>query len=80
MPCICYGAMSGKDAYDEFIRSEKGKETWDHLLKAAAIIMSHHLPDEAIHNVNNISFRTMFATAFLHMMVGCDEKSHPKAN
>lgn len=80
MPCICYGAMSGQDAYDEFIKSEKGKETLDHITKAASIIMSHSLPLEAIHNVNDIEFRQMFVKCFLHMMVGCDEEGKPCPN
>jgi len=80
MPCICYGAMSGQDAYDEFIKSEKGKEVLDHIIKAASIIMSHQLPREAIHNICDIEFRQMFVMCFLHMMVGCDEEMKPKAN
>lgn len=74
MPCICYGAMSGKDAYDEFISSEKGKECLDYIVKAASIIMAHELPLEAIHRVSQIEFRQMFVKCFLHMMVGCDEQ------
>lgn len=79
MPCICYGAMSGKDAYDEFIRSEKGKETMEYLTKAAAILRKHRLPLETIHRCNDIEFRQMFVKAFLHMLVGCDEEGKPKA-
>ena len=26
MPCICYGATSGKEDYDGFLASEKGKK------------------------------------------------------
>ena len=80
MPCICYGAMSGQDAYDEFIQSDKGKEALGYIIKASSIIMAHNLPLEAIHNVNHIEFRQMFVKCFLHMMIGCDEEGKPKAN
>jgi hypothetical protein len=80
MPCICYGSLSGKDCYDEFLASDKGREALGHIIKAASIIMSHKLPDEGIHNVSDIEFRQMFVKCFLHMMVGCDEEGKPKAN
>ena len=80
MPCICYGAMSGQDAYDKFIQSEKGKEVMEHIIKAASIIMAHQIPLEAIDNINTIEFRQIFVKCFLHMMVGCDEQFTPKSN
>ncbi len=43
MPCICYGAKSGKEECDEFMDSEKGQEMMQHLIKAASIIMSHNI-------------------------------------
>lgn len=78
MPCICYGAVSGKEEYDDFINSEKGQQTMGHIIKAASLIMSHNISDEAMHNINNIEFRQMFVKCFLHMMIGCDEEGHPK--
>lgn len=71
MPCICYGAKSGKEEYDQFIASQKGQEVIEYLTKAASIIMSHRLDLEC--KVNHIEFRQMFVKCFLHMMVGCDE-------
>ena len=41
MPCICYGATSGKEDYDKFLISEKGTAAMEHIVKAASIIMSH---------------------------------------
>lgn len=79
MPCICYGAISGKEEYDEFLSSEKGKETMSHIKKAASIIMAHRLSDEVI-DISTIEFRQMFVKCFLHIMVGCDENGHPKEN
>ena len=78
MPCICYGAISGKEEYDKFISSEKGKQTMEHIIKAASLICSHNIHVEC--DMNNIEFRQMFAKCFLHMMVGCDEQGKPKAN
>jgi|HubBroStandDraft_2_1064218.scaffolds.fasta_scaffold1216496_2 hypothetical protein len=78
MPCICYGAVSGKEEYDNFLVSEKGKKTMDHLTKAASLIMSHNINVEC--DLNNIEFRQMFVKCFLHIMVGCDEEGKPKAN
>jgi hypothetical protein len=74
MPCICYGAMSGQDEYDEFIKSEKGQQTVEHIIKAASLIMSHNISQEVIQNINNFEFRQMFVKCFLHMMVGGDEE------
>jgi hypothetical protein len=80
MPCICYGAVSGKEEYDNFIKSEKGQQTMEHIIKAASLIMSHNISDEAYHNINNIQFRQMFVKCFLHMMIGCDENQQHKSN
>lgn len=71
MPCICYGAISGKEEYDNFLASDKGKEVMEHIIKAASIIMAHNISVEC--DLNNIEFRQMFVKFFLHMMVGCDE-------
>lgn len=80
MPCICYGAMSGKDEYDEFIRSEKGIKAMEHIVTAASLIVSHNISDEAMHNIDVFEFRRMFVKLFLHLMVGCDEEGNPKQN
>lgn len=79
MPCICYGATSGKEDYDRFIQSDKGKEVMQNLIKASSIIMSHKIDVEVI-DMNHIEFRQMFVKCFLHMMVGCDENHNPKEN
>lgn len=79
MPCICYGAMSGQEDYDRFIKSTKGQEVMDHIVKAASIIMSHQL-DREVEDMNIIEFRQMFVKCFLHMMVGCDEQGKPDSN
>lgn len=76
MPCICYGATSGKEDYDKFIESEDGKRVLDHITKAASIIMSHKIDLEVI-DMNAIEFRQIFVKLFLHLMVGCDEKINP---
>ena len=73
MPCICYGATSGKEDYDGFLASEKGKKTMDHIIQAAALIMSHQIHPEVI-DMSTIDFRQTFVKCFLHMMTGCDEK------
>lgn len=77
MPCICYGAISGEEEFDTFLKSEKGKEVMEHIIKASSIIMSHNISLQC--NLNNIEFRQMFVKCFLHMMVGCDEQGKPKA-
>lgn len=79
MPCICYGATSGIEDYDRFLKSAKGKEAMEHIIKAASIIMSHNLDPEVI-DMSTIEFRQMFVKCFLHMMVGCDENGRPVQN
>ena len=79
MPCICYGAKSGVEEYDEFIASEKGQEVMKHIVKAASIIMAHQMDREVI-DMSIMDFRQMFVKCFLHMMIGCDENGKPKAN
>ena len=78
MPCICYGAISGDEEFDTFLKSEKGQQVMEHITKAASIIMSHKISLEC--DLNNIEFRQMFVKCFLHMMIGCDENHKPKAN
>lgn len=73
MPCICYGATSGKEEYDKFIESPKGREVIESLIKASSIIMSHELDREVI-DTSTMEFRQMFVKCFLHMMIGCDEE------
>lgn len=77
MPCICYGAVSGQEEFDSFLQSEKGQETMRSITRAASLIMSHRISDEC--TMNDIEFRQIFVKAFLHMMVGCDEKFRPVA-
>ena len=79
MPCICYGATTGKEDYDSFIASEKGKKAMEHITKAASIIMSHKIPIEVV-DMSVIEFRQIFVKCFLHMMIGCDEHSKSSAN
>ncbi len=76
MPCICYGAISGKEEYDNFLASDKGKQVMEHMTKASSIIMAHNIHVEC--DLNNIEFRQMFVKCFLHMMVGCDEINRGK--
>jgi hypothetical protein len=71
--------MSGQDEYDEFLKSEEGKQVMFHITSAAALIKSHRISEEAKHNINNIEFRQMFVKCLLHMLVGCDENQRPKA-
>lgn len=71
MPC--------NEAYDDFIKSPKGLEVMDHIIKASSKIMSHNLPEEVI-DINIFEFRQMFVKCFLHMMIGCDEQGKPKLN
>jgi hypothetical protein len=76
MPCICYGAISGKEEYDRFLKSEKGQETLDHLKKASILINSFNVHEECF----TIEFRQMFVKCLLHMLTGCDENMKPKSN
>jgi hypothetical protein len=78
MPCICYGAVSGEEEFDKFLSSEKGKETMDHIIKAASLVMSHNISPAC--DLSNIEFRQMFVKCFLHMMIGCDERGKLKSN
>ncbi len=78
MPCICYGAISGDEEFDTFLKSEKGKEVMEHLIKASSIIMSHKIHIEC--DLRDIEFRQMFVKCFLHMLIGCDEQGRPKLN
>ena len=77
MPCICYGAITGKEDYDKFLESTEGKLVMKNLRDTAACIISHAIDVEVI-DMNDIEFRQMFVKAFLHMLVGCDENGLPK--
>lgn len=79
MPCICYGATSGKEDYDKFLASDKGKEAMEHIIKAASIIMSHQQNLE-VEDWSVFDFRKMFVKCFSHMMMGCDEKGKLQAD
>lgn len=78
MPCICYGAISGKEEYDEFLASPQGKEVMENIINAASIIKSHSMPMEVI-DISIVEFRQMFVKCFMHLMVGCDEEGKPYA-
>ena len=78
MPCICYGAVSGDEEFDTFLKSEKGQDVMEHLTNAATIIKSHKISEEYM--MRDIDFRQMFVKALLHMLVGCDENGKPVAN
>ena len=75
MPCICYGAVSGTEAFDEFLGSHEGIAVMDNLECAANLIKRHKLPSECA--TPHVEFRMMFVKAFLHKLVGCDEKGLP---
>lgn len=77
MPCICYGAVSGYEAFDEYLNSNEGKLTMLAIEGLADRIKRHKLPSECM-PYQEIEFRQMFVKAFLHMLVGCDEKGYPK--
>lgn len=76
MPCICYGAVSGDEEYDKFIKSEMGQEVMRNLKNAAALIKSADIHEECM----PMEFRQMFVKALLHMLIGCDEQGRPKLN
>lgn len=76
MPCICYGAISGDEEFDTFLKSDKGKEVMELLTQASTIIKSHKISEEC--NFSDIEFRQMFVKCLLHMLVGCDEEGKPK--
>ena len=75
MPCICYGAVSGDEEFDTFLKSEKGQEVMNCLTQARDNIKSHRICEEC--SLNQIEFRQMFVKCFLHMLVGCDEILKP---
>lgn len=78
MPCICYGAISGDEEFDTFLKSQKGKDVMDHLSRASLIIKSHKISIEC--GLHDVEFRQMFFKAFMHMLVGCDESGMPRVN
>ncbi len=78
MPCICYGATSGKEDYDRFIASEQGQFVMNNLRLVADVIKSHKI-DLEVEDMNDIEFRQMFVKCFLHMLIGCDEQGLPKS-
>lgn len=71
MPCICYGATSGKEDCDRFLASERGKEVMQYITRAAAVIMAHEINPE-VEDMSVTEFRRMFVKCFSHIMLGCD--------
>lgn len=76
MPCICYGAISGYEEFDTFLKSNKGKEVMELLTQASTIIKSHRISIEG--DLSDMQFRQMFVKCLLHMLIGCDEEWKPK--
>lgn len=77
MPCFCYGAVTGEEAFDEFIKTQEGRQTLQAIQTAVQLIKEAKIPSECMpHQI--IEFRQMFVKGFLHMLVGCDEKGKPK--
>lgn len=77
MPCICHGAVSGDEAFDDYLKSNEGKVTMMMLEGIAMRIRNAGLPVECL-PYQHIEFRNMFVKALLHMLVGCDEEGKPK--
>ena len=71
MPCICWGAVSGQEAFDEFLLSENGQETMRHLAAAKHLLLTHQLPQECYRS----EFNDVFIKAFGHLLNGCDDPS-----
>ena len=78
MPCICYGAVSGDEAFDEYLKSNEGIVTLLALEGVANRIKSAKLPIECA-DWQVIEFRQMFVKALMHKLVGCDEQGKPRA-
>jgi len=78
MPCFCYGAVTGQEAFDDFVKTENGKKTLQAIETVVVLIKTADLPSECM-PYQIIEFRQMFVKGFMHMLVGCDEKGRPKA-
>jgi len=73
MPCICWGALSGEQAYDAFLNTREGQDVMKHLKAAAFIIKNTDISYEC----KTVEFKKLFVTALHHMLVGCDEGGKP---
>ena len=78
MPCICWGAISGEEEFDDFLKSEMGHIVMESLKMTAQLIKDHKFSTECTYDYQHMEFRQMFVKAFLHMLVGCDEEAKPK--
>lgn len=74
MPCICYGAISGQEEYDDFLTSDEGKQLLSDMKEIANRIKKVPIHEECF----PIEFRQMWVKCLLHMLVGCDEHGRPK--
>lgn len=70
MPCICYGAVSGREEFDNFIKSEEGKKTLELLKESAGKIKSFDLHPECFAR----EFHEVWIKCFVHLLEGCSEK------
>jgi hypothetical protein len=69
MPCLCYGAVSGKEEFDKWISSASGKRALDYLKMAAREVLSHKIDSECFDE----EYKKAWIKAFDHMLNGCDE-------
>ncbi len=74
MPCICYGAVSGNEDLNRFMKTEIG-ETVMTMLKSSAMLIKHFSVHEECYRED---FYSAFILAFDHMLNGCNEKKREK--
>lgn len=70
MPCICYGAVSGDEELDRFLKTPEGVDAMQCLLIAAALIKKHRVCAECFYQ----DFEKSFVKCFEHLLLGCPEK------
>lgn len=71
MPCICHGAVTGKEEFDKFIQSPQGVKALEMLRESAKLINVYPLALECYKE----NFQLVFFEAFYHMLNGCEESN-----
>jgi hypothetical protein len=70
MPCICYGAITGKEQFDEHLKSDEGKATLLALEEVSNRIKKVRIHQECMSH----EWHAIWVEALMHYLCGCPEK------
>lgn len=72
MPCICYGAVSGKEEFDRIKQTDPDRWNKIHknLTEAALLVNQTRIHEECFRH----AWQKIWLECFEHLLLGCPEK------